>query len=333
MVGQADFITVHLPKTEETIGMFGPNEFAAMKDGVILVNAARGGIYNIDSLADFVAAGKIAAVGIDVYEEEPCTDSPLHPFDNALLTPHIAAVTREAQVRAGMQIADYVWAGLEGSIVPTAINVSPLPPEVMDALSPYVPACKMMGRIIAQVLGTIPKSLSVELAGTLAGADPDMLVAGALDGILSYRRLSTVTSANVDSVAARHGITVETSSVCDAQEYASSVRVAADGVEVSSTLFGVDQQARIASIMGYKIDIAPAKQSLIFEYVDAPGRIGVIGTVLGEANVNITTMQIGTKPAEQCALVYMNVEGDVTDEVLDRLREAIDLKNLWVLSL
>lgn len=333
VVSQADFITVHLPKTEETIGMFGPNEFAAMKDGVILVNAARGGIYNIDSLADFVAAGKIAAVGIDVYEEEPCTDSPLHPFDNALLTPHIAAVTREAQVRAGTQIADYVWAGLEGSIVPTAINVSPLPPEVMDALSPYVPACKMMGRIIAQVLGTIPKSLSVELAGTLAGADPDMLVAGALDGILSYRRLSTVTSANVDSVAARHGIAVETSSVCDAQEYASSVRVAADGVEVSSTLFGVDQQARIASIMGYKIDIAPAKQSLIFEYVDAPGRIGVIGTVLGEANVNITTMQIGTKPAEQCALVYMNVEGDVTDEVLNRLREAIDLKNLWVLSL
>ncbi|WP_165056169.1 MULTISPECIES: phosphoglycerate dehydrogenase [unclassified Adlercreutzia] len=332
-VTQADFITVHLPKTVDTIGMFGPEEFAAMKDGVILVNAARGGIYQPDSLADFVAAGKIAAVGIDVYEEEPCTEGPLHEFDNALLTPHIAAVTREAQVRAGIQIANYVWAGLEGSIVPTAINVSPLPPEVLDALGPYVPACKMMGRVIAQVLGNIPKSLRVELAGTIADADPEMLVAGVLDGILTYRRLSTVTSSNVDSVAARHGISVQTTGVADAQEYASSVRVIADGVEISSTLFGIDQAARIASIMGYKIDMAPAKHSLIFEYVDAPGRIGTIGTILGAAGVNITTMQIGTKPAEQCALVYMNVEGEVNAEVLDELRAAIDLKNLWALTL
>lgn len=333
VVSQADFITVHLPKTAETIGMFGPDEFAAMKDGVILVNAARGGIYQMDSLADFVAAGKIAAVGIDVYEEEPCTASPLHEFDNALLTPHIAAVTREAQVRAGTQIAEYVWAGLEGSIVPTAINVSPLPPEVLDVLGPYVPACKMMGRFVAQMLGGIPKSLRVELAGSISDADPAMLVAGVLDGVLSYRRLSTVTSANVDAMATRHGITTETQGVPDAQEYASAVRVVADGIEIGATLFGVDQMPRIVSILGYKIDIAPAKESLVFEYVDAPGRIGVIGTILGEANVNITTMQIGTKPAEQCALVYMNVEGDVSPEVLDRLRAAIELKNLWALDL
>lgn len=333
VVAQADFITVHLPKTPETIGMFGPEEFAAMKDGVILVNAARGGIYQVDSLADFVAAGKIAAVGIDVYEEEPCTDSPLHPFDNALLTPHIAAVTREAQVRAGTQIAEYVWAGLEGSIVPTAINVSKLPPEVLDVLSPYVPACKMMGRMIAQTLGAMPKSVTVELAGSIAGADPAMLVAGVLDGILTYRRLSTVTASNLESVATRHGINVETRSTADAGEYASAVRVTADGVEVASTLFGVDQLPRIVSFLGYKIDIAPAKESLVFEYVDAPGRIGVIGTILGAAGVNITTMQIGTKPAEQCALVYMNVEGDVTDEVLATLRDAIELKNLWALGL
>lgn len=333
VVTQADFITVHLPKTADTIGMFGPNEFAAMKDGVILVNAARGGIYQVDSLADFVAAGKIAAVGIDVYEEEPCTQSPLHPFDNALLTPHIAAVTREAQVRAGTEIAEYVWAGLEGSIVPTAINVSPLPPEVMSALGPYVPACKMMGRVIAQILGGIPKSLAVELAGSVADADPTMLVAGALDGILSYKRLSTVTSSNVDAVAARHGIGVQTASCLNAQEYASSVKVTADGVELGATLFGIDQMPRIISLLGYKIDIAPAKHSLVFEYVDAPGRIGTIGTILGKAGVNITTMQIGTKPAEKCALVYMNVEEDVGPSVLDELRAAIELKNLWAISL
>ena len=132
----ADFITVHLPKTDETIGMFGPEQYAAMKDGVILVNVARGGIYNIDSLADFLAAGKIGAAGIDVFEDEPCTQSPLHEFPNAILTPHLGAYTYEAQRRAGVQIADYIAAGLEGSVVPTALNMAPVPPEVMDAVGP-----------------------------------------------------------------------------------------------------------------------------------------------------------------------------------------------------
>ncbi|MCI8468499.1 MAG: phosphoglycerate dehydrogenase [Eggerthellaceae bacterium] len=329
----ADFITVHLPKTAETIGMFGPEQFAAMRDGVILVNNARGGIFDVASLADFVAAGKVAAVGLDVFEEEPCLDSPLHEFSNALLTPHIAAVTREAQVRAGSQIAEYVWEGLEGSIVPTAVNAAPLPPEVMDAVGPYVPACQMAGRVIAQILGATPKVLRLEAAGAVADADPAILVAGALDGLLSYRRIGSVSAANAQAVADRHGIRVETEALPDAGEYASAVRVWADGVEVGVTLYGANQAPRIISLLGYKIDIALGKQCLVFEYVDAPGRVGAIGTILGQADVNITTMQIGDKPAEQCALVLMNVEGDVTDDVLAQLRAAIDLRNLWSIGL
>ena len=137
IVPLADFITVHLPKTKQTIGMFGPDQYARMKDGVILVNAARGGIYNVDSLADFLAAGKIGAVGLDVWENEPCTESPLHEFPNAILTPHLGASTKEAQLRAGVQTAEHVAAGLAGSIVPTAVNMAPVPPEVMDAVGPY----------------------------------------------------------------------------------------------------------------------------------------------------------------------------------------------------
>ncbi len=333
VISQADFITVHLPRTADTIGMFGAREFAAMKDGVILVNTARGGIFDEKSLADFVAAGKIAAVALDVFEEEPCTESPLREFDNVILTPHIAAVTREAQIRAGMQIADYVWAGLEGNIVPTAINVSTLPPEVLNAVGAYIPACKMMGRMLVQLCGGIPKSLLLEAAGSIFKDDSDILLSGVLDGILSYKRLSTSSNANVDSVAARHGIMAKCSRVLDAQEYASQVSVTADDAQVAVTLYGNDQAPRIVSLLGYKIDIEPAPQSLIFEYVDAPGRIGVIGTILGQANVNITTMQIGTKPEEKCALVYINIEGEVTEDLLDELRSAIDLKNLWVINL
>ena len=330
---KADFITVHLPKTDETIGMFGPEQFAAMKTGVVVVNCARAGIFEVDALADFVAAGKVGAAALDVFEEEPCTQGPLHELEGAILTPHVNAVTREAQVRAGEQIAEYVWAGLEGSIVPTAIHASGLPPEVMDAVRPYLPACRMMGRVVAELCGGIPQKLTVQPEGAIADADPDLLVAGVVDGILSYKHVGASVPDTARSVAERHGMTVVTKTVEDAQEYASDVRVRADEVEIASTLYGVDMLPRIVSMMGYKIDIAPAAQSLIFEYVDAPGRIGTIGTVLGEAGVNITTMQIGTKPEDKCALVYMNVEGEVTEEVLAQLRSALELRNLWHIKL
>lgn len=329
----ADFITVHLPKTNETIGMFGPDEMALMKDGVILVNAARGGIFQEKALADFMAAGKIRAVGVDMFEEEPCTASPLHEFDRAVLTPHIAAVTEEAQRRAGEQIAQYVAAGLSGSIVPTAINMAPVPPEVMDAVGPYVPACQMMGKMIAQMSGEIPSKLKIVSAGTLAGCDASILTAGALDGLLTYRASVKVSPVNADAMAKRHGIKVELASEPDAHEYASTVTLDADGVAVSCTLAGPSQTPRITALRGYRIDIVPAAHALVFEYVDRPGRIGTIGTVLGEAGVNITTMQIGLKPGDEHAIVYMNVSEEVSDEVMGRLRSAMDLKNLWKISL
>lgn len=334
IVPLADFITVHLPKTKDTIGMFGPDQYARMKDGVVLVNAARGGIYDVKSLADFLAAGKIGAAGIDVWESEPCTDSPLHEFENAILTPHLGASTKEAQLRAGVQTAEAVAAGLAGSIVPTAVNMAPVPPEVMDAVGPYVPACQMMGSMLAQITGEIPQYLMLTASGALASADSSILVAGTLKGLLSYQNKATVTPVNADSVAKRHGIKVETQAKPDADGYASAVSVVADGTEVACTLGDAAQGARIVSLLGYKVDIAPARQSLIFEYVDAPGRMGTIGTILGEAGINITTMQIGAKLEEQCALVYMNVTGEVDDDVLDRLRAGIsELKNLWYVKL
>ncbi|MEG2934449.1 MAG: ACT domain-containing protein, partial [Gordonibacter sp.] len=212
--------------------------------------------------------------------------------------------------------------------------MAPVPPEVMDAVGPYVPACQMMGSMLAQIAGTIPQYLMLTASGSLANADSSILVAGTLKGLLSYQNRATVTPVNADSVAKRHGIRVETQAKPDADGYASAVSVVADGTEVACTLGDAAQGARIVSLLGYKVDIAPARQSLIFEYVDAPGRMGTIGTILGEAGINITTMQIGAKPEEQCALVYMNVTGDVDEAVLDRLRADIsELKNLWYVKL
>ena len=283
---------------------------AASERGVIVCNAPNS---NVISAAEHTMALLLAA---------------------ARHIPEASASMHEGQWRrASTQIAEYVEAGLEGGMVATAVNLSPLPPEVFDAIGPYVHACKMMGSMASQILGHTPKSLKVELAGGLADADPAPLLAAVLDGGLSYRRLGAFSAANAESVASQHGISVTTASVRDAGEYASSVRIVADEVEVAATLFGTEHTPRIISLMGYKIDIAPATTSLVFEYVDAPGRIGVIGTILGDAAANITTMQIGTKPEESCALVYMNVEGDVSEAVLDRLRGAIDLRNLWKITL
>ncbi len=328
----ADFITVHLPLTPDTYGMFGPEQFAAMKNGVILVNPARGGIFDIASLADFVAAGKIASVGIDVFEEEPCTESPLHEFSSAILTPHISAVTHEAQVRAGTEIAEYIWAALEGSIVPTAINPTSIPPEVIGGVRPYIPAARIAGRMIQSLIG-IPKQVSVWLEGNISDSDPAPIVAGVVDGILDYKSIGTVSLENAMTMASRHGMDVVTEASKDAQGYESAIRIKADDMDISFTLYGLDNLPRVISFNGYRIDITPASLSLIFEYVDSPGRIGLIGSILGAAGVNITTMQIGTKPEEKCALVYINVEGDITPEVMEELEGAMDYKNLWKLAI
>ncbi|MCD8316270.1 MAG: phosphoglycerate dehydrogenase, partial [Eggerthellaceae bacterium] len=182
----ADFITVHLPKTPETIGMFGPDQFAAMRDGVIIVNTATAGIFQENVLADFLAAGKVRGAGVDVFAKEPCHNSALQEFGQAILTPHIASLTKEAQVRASSQIAEYVWEGLEGSIVPTALNNVPLPPDIIDVVGPFIPACQVTGRIISQLIEGIPKSLTLVLEGLIANSDPSILLAASLDGILSY---------------------------------------------------------------------------------------------------------------------------------------------------
>ncbi|NGM16626.1 phosphoglycerate dehydrogenase [Xiamenia xianingshaonis] len=334
VLAQADFITVHMPKTPDTIGMFGPDEFAAMKDGVVLVNTARGGIYDVKALADFVAAGKIGAAAIDMFEEEPCLDSPLHGFDNVILTPRLAAATRQARERASVQICEDVASGLEGSLVSTALNLRPVSPEAESQVGPYVPTCQMMGRILAQLSSGLPSNLTVTAAGTLMGADLSLLLAGALAGILSYKSDSVVTPSNAEAIAHRHGVNATARSEYDAHEYASLVTLQADDLEVSAMISGPASHTRLVSLLGYRLDIAPAKHSLVFEYGDEPGRIGIIGTVLGEAGINISTMQIGTNDREECALVYLNVDREVSDEVVAELRERLgDVNNLWRLKL
>ena len=330
---QADFVSIHLPVTSTTKDMFDAEEFSKMKTGVIFVNTSRPAIVNMNSLADFVAARKIAACGVDVFDEEPCLDSPLHSLDNAVITPHISALTQEAQVRSGVQIADYVWAGLEGSLVPTALTATGSGNEMSRHIAPFIPAANMLGRMAVQIKGSVPRNVSVKMMGSLAELDPTALIASVLEGMLASKHAQCATMLEAKRYAERHGVDIDCKKTDVADEYASGIELDADGIKIAATVFGSEKLPRIISILGYKIDVVPAKYSLLFEYDDMPGNCGKIGTVLGDHGINISTMQIATSKDGSTALVYVNVAEEVSDEVLDEFNDLIDLKNLYRIHL
>lgn len=326
----ADFITVHAPRTEETHHMFSAEEFSKMKDGVVLVNTARGGIIDEAAMADFMAAGRVFACGVDMLEVEPAPETPLAEFDRAVLTPHLGANTEEAQARAGVNIARYVANGLEGLVVPTVINM--VSSDLADAVANYIPACQMCGSVLAQLSGGIPKNLSIMAAGPCAN-DLQVLSASALGGVLSRQGQASVSSENVDASARRHGVKMDVSVSADSRGYDSIVSMEADGLEISATVPGSLHETHIVSILRYRLDVVPADYALVFLYPDEPGQIGRIGTILGEEGINISTMAIGKRTDCKEVLVFLNVESEASKDVVDRVAAAIDANRAWSIRL
>ncbi|MDP2299727.1 MAG: NAD(P)-dependent oxidoreductase, partial [Actinomycetota bacterium] len=297
LLAQADFITVHLPKTKETIGMFGPDEFAKMKDGVRLVNTARGGIYQEDALIAALESGKVASAGIDVYEVEPCTDSPLFAFEQVIVTPHLGASTEEAQDRAGEQIAEYVAAGLRGDMVPTAVNIAPVSPEVMEAVGPFIPVAEALGKGIAQIARGPVSEIEVHFIGHLAEQDTRILKTAALKGLLTVVTQDAINFVNANHYAEQRGIAITEHSRTDSLDYVSLMVVVAragDGeFKLGATLIGKKNEPRLVAFNEFDIDMVPTQHMLFLKYSDVPGVVGKVGTALGENEINIASMQVG----------------------------------------
>ncbi|MDR2035648.1 MAG: phosphoglycerate dehydrogenase [Coriobacteriales bacterium] len=334
----ADFITVHLPKTKETIGMFGSRQYARMKDGVYLVNTARGGIYNLAEMVEYLQNGKIAGAAIDVYESEPCTDSPVHGLDNVILTPHLGASTVEAQERAGIQIAEYVLLGLENKMVPTAVNVKLVPDDVMGAVAPYIPACETLGVILAQLSREAITSAELTVSGELAEYDVSILGTAALRGIFSRNTDDAVNFVNASYIATQRGVSITVVKDTKQQEYKSKVSLltmnGSKRVEVGCIVSGLHRETRIVSLLDYKLDLIPRKYVLVMKYEDTPGKLGRIGTVLGNANINISTMEIGTLEKNTGeAVVLMNVDDPVSPEVYEELVDSVGVTDGWFIEL
>jgi D-3-phosphoglycerate dehydrogenase len=327
LLRESDFISIHLPKTPETVGLIGEKELATCKPGVRFVNAARGGLIDEHALAQAIKDGHVAGAGIDVFATEPCTESPLFEFDSVVVSPHLGASTVEAQDKAGVAVARSVKLALEGDFVPDAVNVQ-AGGAVVPELRPALPLVEKLGRVFTALAGHVAASLEVEVRGEIAAYDVSVLQLAALKGVFADVVEESVTFVNAPTLAAERGVQVSLSKDAESPDYRNLLTVRGalpDGetVSVSGTLSGTRQVEKLTEIDGFDVDLLAADHLLFFRYVDQPGIVGRVGAALGAAGVNIAGAQVSRTSQGGDALMALTVDSAVPGDVLDEIAGAI----------
>ena len=326
----ADFITIHLPKTEETVNFVNAEAIAQMKDGVRIVNCARGELVDLTALGEAVEAGKVAGASLDVFPGEPVTDHPIFMFESVVVTPHLGASTAEAQDRAGVITAEQVVAALNGELVSNAVNIPKVGTEDMAVLEPYLPLSQHLGRLVMQLAPGSVDRLEISFRGHLAEFDTRLLSVAVLNGAFAGVA-ENVNFVNAPAIAEERGIKVSELKESDALDYANLVSVAAvaDGqrVEVAGTPIGPRHRPHLVSAYGQSFNIELMKHLAVFRYNDVPGMIGKIGTVLGEHGINVASTAVGREPDHEPespagggsgrhAVMVVTVDSLIPDEVI-----------------
>lgn len=319
---QADLITLHLPLNDGTRGLLGREAFARMRDGVRIVNAARGGLIDEEALAEAIAAGKVAGAALDVFATEPYA-GPLLELEQVVVTPHLAGSTTEAQDRAGLIIAEQVAAALAGEIVQTAVNIPVVEPADLEVLGPFIPLAAKLGRLATALGRGRPSRIVVAAHGPLSEHDTRLLTVAALNGAFEDRVDQAVNYVNAPVIAAERGIEVSEQRFAGSQHYTNLVRVVvtADGeeVEVSGTTIGPEPRLFLAGALGFAIDIELAPLMAFLVYDDVPGVIGRVGTMFGEAGVNIANMAVSRTKAGGKALMVFSIDTPAPPELVERV--------------
>jgi D-3-phosphoglycerate dehydrogenase len=326
LLRDSDFITVHLPKTKETLGLIGDRELRLVKPSVRLVNAARGGIIDEDALDLALKEGRVAGAGVDVFSSEPCTDSPLFHHDNVVVTPHLGASTHEAQEKAGTQVARSVKLALSGEFVPDAVNVQG--GAVAEDVKPGLPLAEKLGRIFTSLAGGVPVRLEVEVRGEITRHDVKVLELAALKGAFTDVVEESVTYVNAPLLSHDRGVEVTLTTCEDSPDWRNLITVRGtmtDGVvvSVSGTLTGAKHAERLVEVNGYPMEIAPTAHMAFFTYTDRPGVVGVVGRLLGDAGINIAGMQVGRDEKGGKALIALTVDSALGSELTDAIAEEI----------
>jgi D-3-phosphoglycerate dehydrogenase / 2-oxoglutarate reductase len=329
---RSDVVTIHLPKTPETIDYVNADSFARMKDGVRIVNCARGELIDLAALEDAIRSGKVAGASLDVFPGEPVTEHPLFAYENVVVTPHLGASTAEAQDRAGVITAEQVVAALSGDLVSNAVNIPKVRGEDLVVLEPYLPLCTQLGRL-SMSLAEHPSVDRIEVAyrGHLADFDTRLLTLAVLNGAFEGRVEEHVNFVNAPAIAEERGIHVAESSESQSRDYSNlaAVTVVADGqrFEVAGTIFGPRNVPHLVSAYGQSFNIELARHLAIFRYSDVPGMIGKVGTVLGEHGINIASTAVGRAPDHEpdapagggsgrLAVMVVTVDSPVPAEVI-----------------
>jgi D-3-phosphoglycerate dehydrogenase len=319
----AEFLTLHLPLTVETRGSIGPEAFAAMRDGVRLVNAARGELLDEAALVDALQSGKVAGAALDVFSQEPYS-GPLLELDNVVVTPHLAASTDEAQDRAGLIVAEQVAAALDGGLVTNAVNIPVIGAEELEALGPYVPLAAKLGRIAMELTSGKAEEVTLTTYGGLADYDTRLLTVAALNGLFQGRADRPVNYVNAPTIARERGIEVKEERSQSARDYTNLVRVEIrngdEKTRVAGTLIGRDDRQWLVSALGFDLELELAPILVLFRYDDVPGVIGRVGTLFGDAGVNIANMTVSRTRRGDKALMVLTVDSMPPAELVDRVR-------------
>ncbi|MGH2977433.1 MAG: phosphoglycerate dehydrogenase, partial [Gaiellaceae bacterium] len=319
----ADFVTLHLPLTPETRGSISTAAFEAMRPGVRIVNAARGELVDEDALLAALRSGKVAGAALDVFGSEPYS-GPLLELDSVVVTPHLAASTGEAQDRAGLIVAEQVAAALEGGLVTNAINIPVIGTEDLEVLGPYVPLAARLGRIAMELADGAAEEIVITVYGGLADYDTRLLAVAALNGAFQGRADRPVNYVNAPLIASERGIEVREERSRSARDYTNLVRVelrrGGSSVRVAGTTIGSDHRPWLVNILGFEIELELAPLFVLCRYDDVPGVIGRVGTLFGEAGINIAAMTVSRSRQSGKALMALTVDSAPPPELVERLR-------------
>jgi D-3-phosphoglycerate dehydrogenase len=326
----ADFITLHLPKTPETEGWLDAEALAKCRDGVRILNVARGPLVVDEDLKAGLDSGKVGGAALDVFRSEPITDHPLFGYPNVIVTPHLGASTAEATDRAGYQAAEQVVAALDGGVVTSAVNVPAISAEDMEVLGPFVPLCRSLGKVaIALVEGSSVDRVEAEFLGRIADRDTRRLAIQVLLGVLSGHTEEDVNEVNAPALAQERGIEVSETKRSSARDYTDLIRVSVtsgtETVRAVGTLIGRQNRPHLLAAWGQRFDVQLEHNITLFRYRDVPGMIGRVGTVFGAHGVNIVSAAVGRQPEDRAdgddrlAAMAVTTDAPVPATVIDEI--------------
>ena len=322
LYAESDLITLHLPLNDQTRGLLGRDAFERMRDGVRVVNAARGGLVDEAALADALRSGKVAGAALDVFESEPYA-GPLLELEQVVVTPHLAGSTTEAQDRAGLIIAAQVAAALDGELVRTAVNIPVVEQADLEVLGGFIPLASKLGRLAIGLIAGRPNRIVVAAHGPLSEYDTRLLTVAALNGVFQGRVDQAVNYVNAPVIAAERGIDVSEQRFAASQHYTNLVRVVVAGegeeIEVSGTTIGPEPRLFLAGALGFAIDIELAPRMAFLVYDDKPGVIGMVGTMFGQAGVNIANMAVSRTKEGGKALMAFSIDSAPPPELVERV--------------